>query len=76
VTIDSDETPPTTQSEETQICENGEDYPPTQTIELGTPIIEDVYFTGLQWLDLIGSQTPVWINSSDAETGTDFINYK
>jgi len=76
VTIDSDETPPTTQSEETQICENGEDYPPTQTIELGTPIIEDVYFTGLQWLDLIGSQTPVWINSSDAETGTDFIKYK
>jgi len=77
VKIDSDETPPTTVSEETLVCEeSGEDYPPIQTIELGTPLIEDVYFTGLEWLDLIGSQTPVWINSSDAETGTDFIKYK
>jgi streptogramin lyase len=52
-----------------------EDYPPIQTIELGTPLIEDFYDTGVEWLDLIGSQTPVWINSSDAETGTDFIYY-
>jgi len=77
LTIDSDETPPTTVSEETLVCEeSGEDYPPTQTVELGTPLMEDIYYTGLEWLDLIGSQTPVWINSSDAETGTDFIKYK
>ncbi|MCK5030326.1 MAG: DUF11 domain-containing protein, partial [Thermoplasmatales archaeon] len=77
VTIDSDETPQTTVSEETLVCEDsGEDYPPIQTIELGTPLMEDIYYTGLEWLDLIGSQTPVWINSSDAETGTDFIKYK
>jgi uncharacterized repeat protein (TIGR01451 family) len=77
VTIESDETPPTTQTEETTICLGANDTtPPTQTVELGTPIIENVYHTGIEWLDLIGSQTSVWINSTDSESGTDFIQYK
>ncbi|MCK4357548.1 MAG: hypothetical protein KAW92_02155, partial [Candidatus Cloacimonetes bacterium] len=54
----------------------GEDTtPPEQYIELGTPIIEDIYNAGGDWLDLIGTQTPVWINSTDPETGTEYIEY-
>jgi hypothetical protein len=49
--------------------------PPIQTIQLGEPIIEDVYDAGGNWLDLIGTQTPVWINSSDPESGSAYITY-
>ena len=48
--------------------------PPDQTIELGDPRMEDVYYL-LDWIDLIGSNTYVWINSSDLDDGADYIEY-
>ena len=55
---------------------NAYDNPPVQTIELGFPRIEEVYWTGIKWLPLIGGNTPVWINSSDQESGSHYIMYK
>lgn len=50
--------------------------PPIQTIELGDPKIPDVYFYGDTWLNMTGSNTPIWINSSDPDSGTDRIEYE
>ena len=55
---------------------NTEESPPIQTIEIGLPRIDDVYWTGVKWLPLIGRNTPVWINSSDPESGSHYIMYK
>ena len=49
--------------------------PPIQSIELGTPRMDDVYNWGGELLDMIGTQTPVWINSSDPESGTKWLYY-
>ncbi len=55
---------------------NDDEEEPEQTIQLGSPIIKNEYYTGQKWLDLIGGQTPVWINSSDEGSGTSEIWYK
>ncbi len=45
VTIDSDETPPTTQSERTMVCDAGEDNdPPTTTKTIGVPQQDGGYY--------------------------------
>ncbi|MEM0493018.1 MAG: GEVED domain-containing protein [Candidatus Thermoplasmatota archaeon] len=51
--------------------------PPTQTIELGAPKREDVYYAGAPYgyLDMISSVTPIYINSTDTGSGSAFIRY-
>ena len=75
VTIDSDETPPTTQSETTLTCNFTEDTtPPIQTIEFGRPNIEVEWFNTTY--NVTSCNTPIWINSSDpGGVGSSHINY-
>jgi uncharacterized repeat protein (TIGR01451 family) len=76
VVIDSDETPPTTQSETTDICEGGggDTDPPIQTFKIGQPQ------TFREWYQItypvVSCATPIWINSTDpGGVGTDRITY-
>jgi hypothetical protein len=47
-----------------------ENNPPTQSIELGNPKEEKVFYADGTWLDCIGPKTPIWINSSDKGVGS------
>jgi DNA-binding beta-propeller fold protein YncE len=75
VTIKSDETPPTTQSEETLICEEtGDTTPPLQTVEFGEPKILTEWY-GVVY-NVVSCSTPIWINSTDpGGVGSSHITY-
>ena len=75
VTIDSDETPPTTQSETTLTCNVTIDTtPPIQTLEFGNPKTYREWY-GVNYT-VLSCTTPIWINSTDpGGVGSSHINY-
>jgi uncharacterized repeat protein (TIGR01451 family) len=75
VTIDSDETPPTTQSETTHVCNVTVDTtPPTQSLEFGNPKTNREWY-GVNYT-VVSCSTPLWINSTDpGGVGSMMITY-
>jgi len=74
-TIESDETPPTTKTEESTVCgEIGDATPPLQTVEFGEPKISTEWY-GVVY-NVVSCSTPIWINSTDpGGVGSSHINY-